>query len=95
MSPGGRQYYDQILSFAGDQYAAVVMAQLGHYEIRSRLAKATCRMQARLALEAVKTNVINSRLTECLDYLIANIVAGEACAWSSDFRRLSAGHIAW
>lgn len=95
VSPGGRKYYNQILSYAGDQYAATVMAMLTHYEIRSNLGSTTCRNQAKLALEAVKPNVINSRLNECLDYLIANIETNGNCVNDAPFKRLSTGHINW
>jgi hypothetical protein len=95
VSIGAKALYNQMLSYAGDQYAAMVMASLSHYEIKSRLGNGTCRQQAKLALEATRTNVINPRLLECLDYLIANIETSASCAWSSDFKKLSAGHINW
>ncbi len=95
VSPGGKPYYDQFLSFAGDQYAAAVMASLSHYEFRGRLSNATCRRQAKMAVEAVKPNVINQRLNECIDYLIANIEANASCVADATFRQLSAGVINW
>lgn len=95
VSPGARGYFDQILSYAGDQYAATVMALLSHFEIRSNLGSAICRQQAKKALEATKTNVINARLNECLDYLIANIEASASCVADTQFRKLSSGHIQW
>ena len=95
VSPGARGYYDQILSYAGDQYAPNVMGLLSHYELRSMLGNVTCRKQAKAALEAVKQNVINQRLNECLDYLIANIEENSSCVADSNFKQLSAGHIHW
>ena len=91
VSPGARRHYEQILSYAGDQYALIVMNQLDHFEIRGRLNKETCRRQSKLALEAVKPNVINSRLNECIDYLIANIEGNANCVADEIFKRLSAG----
>lgn len=95
VSPGGRPHYDQVLSYAGDQYAPMVMSSLSHYETRNRLNNGTCRIQAKSALEAVKINVINPRLLECLEFLTANIETSATCAWSSEFQKLSAGHIYW
>lgn len=95
VSPGARPYYDQFLSFAGDQYTAMVMALLSHYEVSSNLDNATCRTEAKKALEVVKPNVINQRLNECLDYLIANIQANASCVVDANFRNLSAGQINW
>ncbi len=95
VSPGAKPIYDQILSFAGDQYAALVMALMSHYEIRSNLGNSTSRQQAKKALEAVKPNVINPRLIECIDYLISNIEGNPSCVADSHFRKISAGHISW
>lgn len=95
VSSGGKPYYDEILSFAGDQYAAWAMVQLSHYEIRSSLGNAICRKHSKAALKMVRTNVINPRLIECLDYLIANIEADASCVASKDFKRLSDGYIKW
>ena len=95
VSPGGKDFYDKILSYAGDAYAPHVMALLGHYEIQSQLSSAICRGQAKLALECVRQNVINPRLLECLDYLIANIELSGICSVDSKFKKLSAGYISW
>ncbi len=73
VSPGGKRYYDAILSVAGDKYAPHVMGALLDFEVRAQLGKPICRSHAKTALTIVKGNVINARLVECLDYLIANI----------------------
>lgn len=93
VSPGGKRYYDALLSFAGDQYAPTVMALLSHYEIKNKLHNKICREQAKAALVSAKINVINQRLVECLDFLIANIEASSSCVNSVEFKRLSADYI--
>lgn len=95
VSPGGRRYYDAILSLAGDRFAAHVMAALSDFEVRAQLGRSLCRQHARTALSLVRANVINQRLLECLDYLIAKIETDDGCASSSDFKKLSAGYINW
>jgi len=95
VSPGAKPYYDHLLALAGDQYAPHVMASLGHYEIRSNLGNSTCRRQAKFALEAARTNVINSRLLECMDYLIENIEGNAGCVTDEKFKKLSTGYITW
>jgi len=95
VSPGGRKYYDSILALAGDKFAPFVMASLSNFEIKNKLHNALCRKHAKTSLEIVKTNVINARLIECLDYLIANIEAGMGCVDNADFKKLSAGYIRW
>lgn len=95
VSPGARGHYDQVLSYAGDNYAPMVMALLSHYEVRTSLGTSTCRKQAKKALEAVKPNVINPRLIECLDYLIDKIEDSSGCVSDTKFKELSAGHIQW
>lgn len=95
VSPGGKRYYDAILALAGDKYTPHVMASLSDFEIRNRLGNATCRKHAKAALTIVKANVINQRLLECLDYLLANIDADQKCVSSSEFRKLSTGYINW
>lgn len=95
VSPGGKKYYDLILSIAGDKYAPHVMASLAHYEIKAKLGNALCRKHAKSCLETVKANVINGRLIECLDYLISKIEASSSCVDSPEFKKLSAGYINW
>jgi hypothetical protein len=93
ISPGGKQYYDAILSVAGDKYTPHVMAALSDFEVRAKVEKPLCRTHTKAALTIVKTNVINQRLLECLDYLIANIEESPNCASDSNFKKLSAGYI--
>ena len=95
VSPGGKPYYDTILALAGDKFAPHVMAAFAHYEIQGQLSRSTCRTQAKAALEAVRTNVINARLIECLTYLIDNVESKPHCGTSTDFKRLSADYIRW
>jgi hypothetical protein len=95
VSPGGRKYYDSILALAGDKFAPHAMASLSHFEVKNKLHNSVCRKHAKSALEIVKKNVINARLIECLDYLIANIETGMGYVDSADFKKLSAGYISW
>src|SRR5699024_2179736 len=91
VSPGGRPYYDTLLSFAGDEYAPLVIKLLSHYEIKASLNSTICRAQAKLALKKVRKNIINERLRECIDYLIENIELDRGAADSSRFKKLAAG----
>jgi hypothetical protein len=95
VSPSGRRYYDQILSLAGDKFAPHVMASLAHYEVKAKLGNVLCRNHAKVCLQTVKANVINARLIECLDHLIAKIEANSSCVDSTEFKKLSAGYINW
>lgn len=95
VSPGGRKYYDAILAAAGDKYAAHVMMALTDFEVQSKLGHSLCRKHATAALVMVRGNVINQRLLECLDYLIANIETNPNCVLSTDFKKLSLDYIKW
>ena len=95
VSWGGKPYYDTILSLGGDKFAPHIMAAFTHYEIQGQLNRSICRTQAKAALEAARTNVINQRLIECMTYLIENIEANPHCVAGADFKRLSAGYINW
>jgi len=95
VSPGGMAYYDAILSIAGDKYAPHVMVSLSHYEIRARLGSSRCAAHARDALQIVRKYVINARIAECLDYLIARICNDASCVESQEFKHLSASYITW
>jgi len=80
VSPGGKKYYVAILAIAGDKFAPHVMAALGHFEISSKLHNTISRKHAKAALEIVKQTVINARILECLDYLLAARLADPANA---------------
>ena len=90
VSPRGATYYEHMLVLLGDQYAAHVMAALGHYEIQRKLEAKICRQQAKIALELIKQSVVNARLIECLDYLISKIEGTGKCVMDSVFKKLSA-----
>lgn len=95
VSPRGRHYYDAVLALSGDQYASHVMTSLTQFELQGKLGQSIARTQAKHALQVVKGNVINQRLIECLDYLIANIESSGTCPLSKDFRTLSQQYISW
>jgi hypothetical protein len=89
VSPRAKPYYDKVLSLAGDKFAPSVMAAMSRYEIQGKLGSPIARVQAKLALQAVRKNVINARMAESLDYLIQNIEASPSCALSAKFKELS------
>ncbi len=95
VSPRGEAYYDRLLQLLGDKYAPHAMASLTHYEIQRKLGSDVARQQARVALELVKQSVVNTRLIECLDFLIAGIEKNGKCVLDSRFKKLSAGYINW
>lgn len=95
VSPGGKKYYDAILALTGDKFAPQVMAVMSQFEIKNKLHNELCRKHAKAALEIAKQSVINGRLLECMDYLIANIEGDPKCVDSIEFKKLSAGHIDW
>jgi hypothetical protein len=95
VSPQGKKYYDLILSYAGDQYAPHVISSLAEFDIQNKLQSVNCRKQAKIALEIVKTNVIDLRLNECLDYLINHIESNGRCVSSTEFKNLSKDYISW
>jgi hypothetical protein len=95
VSPWAKRYYDNMLALAGDKYAPHVIASLSEFEIRNRLHNANCRKHAKTALLIVKSNVINERLLECLDYILTNIDTNQNCVESSELKKLSADYINW
>lgn len=95
VSSRGKAYYEHILSILGDKYAPHAMAILTHYEIQRKLSSRMCRKQAKLALEIIKQSVVNERLNECLDFLIANIESTGKCVFDSRFQKLSSQYIKW
>jgi len=95
VSPSGKKYYDAILAIAGDKYAPQVMASLTHYEIQARLGNSRCAGHARDALQIVRNIVINGRIAECLDYLIARIADDPNCINKHEFKKLSSDYINW
>lgn len=95
VSPRSKQYYDNILSMLGDQYTPHAMAALAHYEIQRKLESRVARQQARESLELIRQNVINHRLIEALDYLIANIEKSEKCVLDSRFQTLTKAYVNW
>ena len=95
VSPRGKAYYEHILSILGDKYAPHAMAALTHYEIQRKLGASSCRTKAKLALEIIKQSVVNSRLIECLDFLMNNIESTGKCVFDSRFKKISANYINW
>lgn len=95
VSPRGRDYYDRILGLLGDQYAPVALVALTSYEIQAKLERDICRQQACLALNVLKTGVVNQRLLECIEFLLANLPNTGKAVFDSRFKTLSSGYITW
>ena len=71
------------------------MACFAHFEIQGKLDRSICRSQAKLALQAARTYVINQRLIECLNYLIDRVETIPDCVNNTEFKRLATGYITW
>jgi hypothetical protein len=95
VSPRGKMYYDNLLTLLGDKYSHFAITALTHYEIQQKLESSLCRTQASLALDVIKQNIVNERLSECLDYLISRIEKNSRCVLNSDFKKLSAQCVKW
>jgi hypothetical protein len=95
VSPRGKTYYERLIALLGDQLAPMALATLTHYEIQAKLEREICRQQAALALGVLKSGVVNQRLVECIDFLIANLPANGKVVFDARFKTLSAGYITW
>lgn len=95
VSPRGRLYYDRLLTLLGDQYAAMALAALSHYEIQNQLEKVICRQQAVAALQVLKTTVVNARLIEAIDFLLTHLPANGKAVFDARFKTLTTGYITW
>ncbi len=94
VSPRARSFYDGILSLAGDQFAPLVMASLTHRDVTAKVHKGPiAREHAKDVLKTVRAGVVDLRLQECLDYLIARIVDRPDCMKDPDFRKMAAGFL--
>lgn len=93
VSPGAKNYYDDILALSGDRFAPIVMGALSHYEFQAQLGSQIARNQCAQALGEVRKNVVNARILEGLDYLIANIEGDQKAASTADFKKISAPYI--
>lgn len=95
ISPRGKVYYDHILSIFGDKFAPYVMSALTHFEVQRKIETPSCRVKAKEALGIVKQSVVNTRIIECLDFLIDNILKTGKCVFDSRFKKLSNGYMKW
>lgn len=95
ISPRGKVYYENILSKFGDKYAPHAMTALTHYEIQRKLENTSCRRKAKEALEIIRQSVVNTRLIECLDFLIQNIEKTGKIVFENRFKKLSKEYINW
>ncbi|WP_197983374.1 hypothetical protein [Pseudomonas syringae] len=95
VSPRGCVYYDRFIGMFGDQFAPLALAALTQYEIQAKLSRQVCRKQACAALQVLKAGVVNQRLLECIDFLIANLPDNGKVVFDSRFKTLSAGYLTW
>lgn len=95
ISPRGKAYYETILVKFGDKYTPHSMAALTHYEIQRKLENSSCRRKAKEALEIIRRSVVNTRLIECLDFLIQHIEKTGKIVFDSRFKKLSNEYINW
>lgn len=95
VSPRGRSYYDRLIGLLGDQYAPTALAAFTEYEIQAKLEREICREQACLALNVLKSGVVNQRLQECIDFLIETLPKSGKSVFDSKFKALSSDYISW
>ena len=95
VSPRGMVYYDRMIALLGDQFTPLALATLTHYELQAKLDSAIAREQACMALTVLRAGVVNQRLVECIDFLLANLPNSGKVFFDSRFKTLSAGYIAW
>lgn len=95
VSPRGKAYYDRLIALLGDQFAPLALTTFTHYEIQAKLEREIARQQACMALHVLKSGVVNQRLGECIDFLVANLPANGKVVFDSHFKALSAGYITW
>lgn len=95
VSPRGRVYYDRIIGLLGDQFAPTALIALTSYEIQAQLERNICRQQACLALGVLKAGVVNQRLQECIDFLLANLPSTGKVVFDTKFKMLSENYITW
>ncbi|RBA22964.1 hypothetical protein [Herminiimonas fonticola] len=95
VSPRGKSYYDRIIGLLGDQFTPFVFIALTQYELQAKLDNEICRQQACLALESLKAAVVNQRLVECIDFLLANLPTTGKILFDSRFKTLTAGYVNW
>jgi hypothetical protein len=93
VSPRGCVYYDRLIGLLGDQFAPMALAALGSYEIQSQLEREICRQQACLVLGVLKSGVVNQRLQECIDFLLANLPSTGRAVFDARFKALSSGYV--
>ena len=95
VSPRGKEYYDRLIGLFGDQFAPLALATLTHYELQTKLENDIARQQACLALTVLKAGVVNQRLQECIDFLIANLPTSGKVIFDTRFKTLSAAYLTW
>lgn len=95
VSPRGSSYYDKLIGLLGDQLTPIALIAFTQHEIQAKLERDICRQQACLALGVLKAGVVNQRLQECIDYLIAHLPHTGKAIFDSKFKSLSTGYITW
>jgi hypothetical protein len=93
VSPRGLPYYERLLSMLGDRHAPSALAALAQAELQQKLQFASCRRKAKEALLLVKRSVVNSRINECLDYLVNRIESNGRCVFDTEFKQLSSQYV--
>lgn len=95
VSPRGKIYYDRLIGILGDQFTPLALAALTSYEIQAQLEREICREQLCVALGILKAGVVNQRLQECIDFLLANLPSTGKIVFDTRFKTLSANYITW
>lgn len=89
VSPRGKDFYNIILGLLSDKFTPHVLNAIRQYEIQAKLSGEVCVSQLVEALEVVKSNVLNHRLIECLDYLINHLPKNSRAMHSNDFEKIA------
>jgi len=95
VSPSGRELYDQFLGILDDKGVVKAMIALFSTDINSKLQNAICQKHLAAILNNLKRVVVSNRISDAIDYLLADMEHAYQAPSKKDFRDICLPFITW
>jgi len=95
VSPSGRELYDRFLGILDDKGVVEALLALFSSDINSKLQNAICQKHLAAILNTLKRVAVSHRISDAIDYLLADIEHAYKAPSKKDFRDICSPFIKW
>jgi hypothetical protein len=95
VSPKGKPLYNKFFMLMREEFIPEFIVQLTTYDIKAKIRNNISKNQLIELLKMIKSNIVNERYIEALEYLIRKLPSDSEAMLSKDFKKISSAFLTW